>query len=76
MRDEAPEMFREMQKRALAGVGGRANAVKVNCLQCTGWKMAEVAECRVLDCAMWHFRPYQRKQAKKWGGSGEEEGQE
>ena len=74
MHDEAPEMFREMQKRALSGIGGRSNAVKVNCLQCSGWKKAEVSECQVKDCAMWHWRPYQRKQGKNDGGSGKGEG--
>lgn len=69
MRDQAPERFREMQLRCLRGSGGRALAVKVNCLQCCAWKSEAVATCQVTDCPMWHFRPYRAK-AQKNGGVG------
>lgn len=68
MRDEAPALYRDMQAKALAGKGGRANAVKVNCLQCCGWKRDEVTDCQVKDCPMWHFRPYQPRGGQKTGG--------
>lgn len=68
MRDEAPALYVDIQKRALAGIGGRSNAIKANCLQCQGWKKQEVRECAVVDCCLWRFRPYRNARVPKKGG--------
>jgi len=59
MRDAAPKMYADIQARALAGTGGRSNAIKCMCLACSGWIRADVAGCQITDCPLWHFRPYQ-----------------
>ena len=58
MRDKAPPLYEDIYARALAGTGGRSNAIKANCLQCCGWIRADVADCRITNCPLWHFRPY------------------
>ncbi len=62
MRDDAPNMYKPIQARALAGTGGRANAIKCMCLQCTSWVRAEIMSCPATDCPLWHFRPYTPRQ--------------
>jgi hypothetical protein len=54
-----PPMYREMAGRAYDGTGGRAEAVRVNCLACAGWQRAEITACTVRKCPLWHYRPYQ-----------------
>lgn len=41
--------------------GSRAAAVKLNCIECSGWMTAEVRKCEITACPMYLFRPYQGK---------------
>ena len=39
--------------------GSRAAAVKLFCLECVGFKTADVRSCTATHCPLWLFRPYQ-----------------
>jgi len=41
--------------------GSRTAAVKLNCLECSGYVTKEVRLCGITTCALWAFRPYQGK---------------
>ena len=40
--------------------GSRSAAVKLKCLECSGWQTSEVAKCVCPDCPLFSFRPYKR----------------
>lgn len=55
---------RSLQKRYLPVIekvreGSRTAAVKLKCLDCSGWQPKEVRNCLCHDCPLWAFRPYQ-----------------
>ena len=37
----------------------RSQAIKFNCLDCSGGVVAEVRACYMKTCPLWVFRPYQ-----------------
>ena len=37
----------------------RSQAIKFNCLDCSGGVVAEVRDCIIKTCPLWVFRPYQ-----------------
>ena len=39
----------------------RSQAIKFNCLDCSGGVVAEVRECIIKTCPLWVFRPYQNQ---------------
>ena len=45
--------------------GSRASAVKLKCLECSGFYKEEVRNCPISSCALWHFRPYKKKEKEK-----------
>ena len=65
-----PKSKQLMSSKALRGAAPIRLAVKVKCLDCCGWEGAdaEVANCPVELCPLWHYRPFQGK-----GKSGEKE---
>jgi hypothetical protein len=52
-----------MLRKAFQGEGSPRAAIKAHCLYCAGFVREEVAECRVLRCPMWLWRPYQKRGA-------------
>jgi hypothetical protein len=50
--------------RAMGKTGGRSNAIKAKCLDCSGWDRAEIADCLVLTCPLHPWRPFQAKAGK------------
>lgn len=48
-------------ERAFNRVGGRANAVKAMCLQCSHYVREEVRECPSQLCPLHPWRPFQAK---------------
>ena len=38
----------------------RSQAIKFNCLDCSGGLTAEVKACEIKTCPLWCFRPYQK----------------
>jgi len=41
----------------------KADAIKANCLECSGWSSKEVKLCPVSWCALWKHRPFQTRKA-------------
>lgn len=41
--------------------GSMKAAVKLHCLECCDYKSAEVAQCTVVSCPLFAFRPYKQK---------------
>lgn len=39
----------------------RSQAIKFNCLDCSGGIVVEVRECIIKTCPLWVFRPYQNQ---------------
>lgn len=40
----------------------RRKAIRERCLNCSGWLLAEVAECQFLDCPLYPYRSGQGRQ--------------
>jgi hypothetical protein len=57
--ESTPVLSRQIVARALAGEGSPRQAIKARCLQCSNFQRDEVANCTVIRCALWQFRPYQ-----------------
>jgi len=41
--------------------GSLTAAVKLKCLECSGYHIEEVRNCPIENCALWNFRPYRDK---------------
>ena len=54
----APVSMRAPYELAYAGKS-RAAAIKAMCLRCSNNQRAEITFCRVFDCPLREFRPYQ-----------------
>ena len=52
--------------------GSRSEAVRLNCLECSGWAIDEVRNCPCIHCAMYFFRPYQEKEELEEKGEQDE----
>jgi hypothetical protein len=58
-----PDKFRPLARKAAKG--SRAAAVKLKCLDCSGYQKIEIKLCTVPGCPLWMFRPYRGKLADK-----------
>lgn len=38
----------------------RSEAIRYNCLDCSGGLVRDVRECTIQTCPLWIFRPYQK----------------
>lgn len=56
-----PAEFHKIVEKAAGG--SMKAAVKLKCLDCTGYQMKEVRECELKDCSLWSFRPYKPTRA-------------
>lgn len=45
--------------RAFAKTASPRQAIKARCLQCSNYQRDEIANCTVLGCAFWQYRPFQ-----------------
>ena len=59
--EAVPVSARGCLTRAMGKTGGRMNAIKAKCLDCSGWDRAEIADCLVLTCPLHPWRPFQVK---------------
>jgi hypothetical protein len=58
LQESVPDRFRDVYLRATQGKS-KATAMRVYCIECSGWSTSEVKRCVVLHCPMWAVRPYQ-----------------
>jgi hypothetical protein len=42
----------------------RSTAIKFHCMECSGGVRADVRDCNIPVCALYPFRPYQKKEEK------------
>lgn len=57
-RSEIPRAYRAVYDRAVASNSLRA-AINAHCLECIGYRTAEVRACTALACPLYAVRPYQ-----------------
>lgn len=50
-----PEKYRKLAVKALTS---KVAAIKLNCIQCSGYDRKSVANCNVKNCALWNHRPF------------------
>lgn len=60
---EAPESVKNCLKLAFSGSGGKTNAIKAQCLVCTGYDREAIRNCTGYSCPLWAYRPFQPKEA-------------
>jgi len=54
-----PKKWRSGAAKAFAGKASPRAAIRVKCLDCSGFEVAEVTNCTVTLCPLWAYRPYQ-----------------
>lgn len=57
---KAPTSLQGVLRRSYAKTGGRANAIRAKCYDCSNWQREEVAECKVTTCPLHPWRPFQK----------------
>ena len=55
-----PATVRGAVERAFVGTASPRAAIKAHCLLCSHFDRAEISDCRVLTCALWSYRPFQK----------------
>lgn len=50
-----------LQKTYEKSIKSKAFAIKAFCVECCGFERKAVRECTDTGCALWHHRPYQKK---------------
>lgn len=50
-----PEKYKKLAIKALTS---KVAAIKLNCIQCSGYDRKSVAKCLVKNCALWNHRPF------------------
>lgn len=61
IQQSVPDKHKIATRRALLGQITRATAIRVKCLQCSGYQREEIAVCTVITCALHPVRPYAAK---------------
>ena len=57
--DGIPVSAQGIVRRAMGKTGGRMNAIKAKCLDCSNWQREEITHCRVVTCPLHPWRPFQ-----------------
>ncbi|MEM5425100.1 hypothetical protein [Paraburkholderia ferrariae] len=65
--DTAPKSYRATYVKAYGG-NSKAAAIKAMCLRCSNNERKEVTHCRVFDCPLRDYRPYQTDAEPDEGG--------
>ena len=68
-----PDKHKLATQRALLGQITRSTAIRVKCLQCSGYQREEIKVCSVITCALFPVRPYQDKSVVEEAEAGDEE---
>lgn len=58
---EVPELYKQLNARALAGECSPRQAIKAKYQECCGFErlVERVSACNVRRCPLWAYRPYQ-----------------
>lgn len=60
-RADMPEKYRKQYDRCTSGEASPRQAIKMQCLECWGWVLAEVKECDNYPCPLYRYRPFQSR---------------
>lgn len=55
---EAGELYRPLIARTYAGKSSPRDAIKAQCLACTGFDRQAITTCSGYSCPLWLYRPY------------------
>jgi hypothetical protein len=50
--------------RALDGTASPRAAIKCKCLECVWLDQSAITSCSAVECPLWQYRPYQKKERK------------
>ena len=74
-----PDAYAETIKRYRDKVHNPKSAIRAKCVECSGGSLKEVAECRVVKCALYPFRmgenPFHKKTRERLAGESEGNGE-
>jgi hypothetical protein len=66
--DHVPAGIKFLFLKIVSGeVRSPSNAIKLKCLDCCVWSREEAKLCETIECALWHYRPYQEKKEENQG---------
>lgn len=52
-------LYKPAVQKAFDGTASPRGAIKANCLQCVGYVRDYVRTCRIFECPLYEYRPYQ-----------------
>jgi hypothetical protein len=55
---EAPESAQNTLRRAFSGDASPRQAIKAQCLTCTGFLRESIKNCTGFSCPLWLYRPF------------------
>jgi hypothetical protein len=58
MISEAPESAQNTLTRAFSGSASPRQAIKAQCLTCTGFSRETIKNCTGFACPLWSYRPF------------------
>ena len=59
--EKTPPLYRANMERAFLGKSSPRGAIKAMCQSCSCFDREEIANCRVVLCPLYLYRPYQPK---------------
>ena len=62
---EAPASCQKLLTRAFSGVSSPRQAIKAQCLTCTGYDRETIKNCTGYSCPLWAYRPFQAGQPEE-----------
>jgi hypothetical protein len=66
---EGKSSYQKKYDRAMSGRDPRA-AIAAKCLDCMYWQRSRIAECPIVCCPLWPYRPFTSKAAREVPASG------
>ncbi len=61
IRDSMPKTYQGLFDRVMSGKGGKADAIKLQCIECYGYKYTDSASCTIKTCSLFHHNPYRKR---------------
>lgn len=57
-RRHVPDSILPLFDRVVSGGNSRADAIKLQCLECNGYLYSETRKCDSVSCPLYHFNPF------------------
>lgn len=65
IKSQIPIKYQKQYIKAVNGELSPRQAIKINCLECVGWRRSEVTLCTDKTCPLYKYRPLQKKAANR-----------